>query len=59
MVQTRLYPGTWNHKHYGILMVDIVRHVANAFKVREDEVWEQVDKERSNPTSPVTELKPN
>lgn len=58
-VQTRLYPGSWGYKEYGILIADLVRHVANAFHVDEAEVWEWVDKERDKPTSPVTELKPN
>jgi hypothetical protein len=58
-VQTHLYPGDRSPAHYGIMIADIVRHVANAFKVHENDVWEWVDKERHNPTSPVTELKPN
>jgi hypothetical protein len=58
-VQTHLHPGRFTHKEYGILIADLVRHVANAFKVRESDVWEWVDKERDSPTSPVTELKPN
>ena len=58
-VQTRLYPGDWGFKEYGILIADLVRHVANAFQVHESQVWEWVDKERDKPTSPVTELKPN
>jgi hypothetical protein len=58
-VQTHLYPGRFTQKEYGILIADIVRHVANVFKVNENEVWEWVDKERDRPTSAVTELKPN
>jgi hypothetical protein len=44
-----------SHEHYGLLICDLVRHVAHAFKVDEDDVWEWVDKERKNPT---TEVKP-
>jgi hypothetical protein len=58
-LQTILNPGERNHQQYGILIADLVRHVANAFKVPENDVWEWVEKERFRPTSPVTELKPN
>lgn len=58
-IQTHLYPGERNYKQYGILIADIVRHVANAFKVDENDVWEWVDKERDHPTSPAVEIKPN
>lgn len=58
-VQTHLFPEERTYKQYGILIADLVRHVANAFHVDESSVWEWVDKERSNPTSPVAELKPN
>lgn len=58
-VQTHLFPEERSYEQYGILIADLVRHVANAFHVHESSVWEWVDKERSKPTSPVTELKPN
>jgi hypothetical protein len=58
-IRTHLWPGERTHKDYGILIADLVRHVANAFKVHENDVWEWVDKERDRPTSLVTELKPN
>jgi len=57
-IQTHLYPAERGYEQYGILIADLVRHVANAFKVSEDEVWEWVDKERYHQTSPVIELKP-
>jgi hypothetical protein len=41
-----------------MLIADIVRHIARAFKVREDEVWEWVDKERHHPTTVVADVKP-
>jgi hypothetical protein len=49
----RIYPSeeVKSHKHYGILICDLVRHVAKAFDVEEDDVWEWVDKERRNPTA--------
>ena len=42
------------HEHYGLLICDLVRHVARAFKVEEDDVWEYVDKERVRPTTGIT-----
>jgi hypothetical protein len=42
------------HAHYGVILCDLVRHVANAFKVDEDDVWEWVDKERYNHTTEIT-----
>jgi hypothetical protein len=41
------------HEHYGILICDLVRNVANAFDVQERDVWYWVDKERFNPTDAV------
>ena len=42
-----------SHQHYGILICDLVRHVARAFEVEERDVWEWVDKERRRPTSEI------
>jgi len=42
-----------DHRHYGVIICDLVRHVARAFKVEEAEVWEWVDKERQSPTSDI------
>jgi hypothetical protein len=58
-MQTHLIPGERGYEQFGILCADLVRHVANAFKVPDDDVWEWVDKERYRQTSPVIELKPN
>ena len=58
-IQTHLYPGEMNHKEYGVMIAALVRHVAKAFTVHEDEVWESVDEERYHPTTPVSELKIN
>jgi hypothetical protein len=44
-----------SHQHYGLLICDLVRHVSRAFKVREDDVWEWVDKERRRPTTEITQ----
>jgi hypothetical protein len=43
-----------SHEHYGLLICDLVRHVARAFKVEEADVWDWVDKERRDPTSGIT-----
>ena len=37
-----------------LMIADIVHHVARAFKVDEDEVWEWMDKERRHPTTTFT-----
>ena len=42
-----------DHRHYGVVICDLVRHVARAFKVEEAEVWDWVDKERQSPTSDI------
>jgi hypothetical protein len=39
------------YEGYGLLIADLVRHVARAFKVDEDDVWEWVDKERHHQTT--------
>ena len=46
-------PEHYDHRTYGLVICDIVRHVANAFNVHEDDVWEWVDKERHNPTTNI------
>ena len=42
-----------DHRHYGLAICDLVRHVARAYKVEDDEVWKWVDKERGRPTSDI------
>lgn len=48
---THIYKGDIDHKGYGLLVCDLVRHVARAFDVDEDDVWEWVEKERRKPTT--------
>jgi hypothetical protein len=43
------------HQGYGLLICDLVRHVAKAFKVDEDDVWRWVDGERYHPTTEITQ----
>jgi hypothetical protein len=58
-IQTHIYPADMDHKDFGTLIAALVRHVANAFKVHENDVWVSVDEERYNPTTPVSEIKLN
>ena len=54
-VVTRIHiPTGYTHKMFGLLVCDLVRHLARAFKVSEDDIWEWVDKERRKPTSDIT-----
>jgi hypothetical protein len=57
-IKCHLYPSksSKSHREYGMLICDLVRHVARAFDVAEEEVWEFVDKERDRPTTSITEL---
>jgi len=41
------------YQGYGLLVCDIVRHVAKAFSMAEEDVWEWVDKERNHPTTAI------
>lgn len=52
-----LYPSKQckDHRGYGLIIADLVRHVAAAFKVDEDDVWEWVDKERRRPTTTLSQ----
>ena len=50
--------GTLSYEHFGLIVADVARHVARAFKVSEDEVWEWVDKERANPTTELGDFRP-
>ncbi len=43
----------YTYEHYGMFVCDLVRHIARAYEVDEDVVWEWVDKERYNPTTEI------
>ena len=45
----------YDHQQYGLLICDLVRHISRAFHVDENYGWEWVDKERSNPTTEITQ----
>lgn len=40
---------------FAIIACDLVRHTAKAFKIKEEEVWAWVDKERNKPTGDIYE----
>jgi hypothetical protein len=51
----QIWPGeTDGHEAYGLIIADLVRHVAKAFDVDEDDVWAWVDRERRKPTTTLT-----
>jgi hypothetical protein len=50
-------PFDWTHQHYGLLICDLVRHVAAVFHVPEDKIWYWVEKERRRPTTTTTTIK--
>ena len=53
-VITRIHaPEGYSYEHYGMILCDLVRHVARAFKVSENDMWEWVDKERHHPTTEI------
>ena len=53
-VACRIHPDpAMDHRHYGLLVADLVRHIAGAYGVDEDEVWEFIDRERRAPTAPA------
>lgn len=41
------------YESYGLLIYDLLRHVARAFQVSENEVWEWVKRERAHPTTDI------
>src|SRR5258708_11414407 len=42
-----------SYESYGLLVCDLVRHVANAYGVTERDVWKCVDRERHHHTTSV------
>lgn len=44
------------YKDYSLMICDIVRHLANAFKVDVSQMWDLIDKERENPTTAIDNL---
>jgi predicted SnoaL-like aldol condensation-catalyzing enzyme len=58
-IETHIHSADMRYEEYGIVIADVVRHVANAFKVSEWDVFEWVNKEIDHQTSPIVEIKPN
>lgn len=54
-VNFRLHPSEKcnTYQGYGLLVSDLVRHIAKLFQVNEEQVWMWVDKERAKPTTPI------
>lgn len=52
-IVTHIFKGDLSYQGYGLLVCDLVRHVAAAFGVQEDDVWEWVEKERDHPTTDI------
>lgn len=52
-MMTHIWPSAKadSHAAYGLIVCDLVRHVAVYFKVDEVDVWEWVEKERFRPTT--------
>jgi hypothetical protein len=41
---------------YGIVIADIVRHIAQAYEVSPDALWAAIDIERKHPTTEINEV---
>jgi hypothetical protein len=52
-ILTHIHPGKHTHKEFGLLVCDLVRHVARAFDEEEDTIWKWVDAERERPTTDI------
>jgi len=53
-IVTHIYPPDgWSHKEYGLVLCDLVRHVAGSLGCDESDLWEWIDKERRNPTTTI------
>lgn len=55
-INCHLYTEGYSYEHYGMLVCDLVRHIAASFQVKEDAVWEWVDKERHHNTTDIMRL---
>jgi hypothetical protein len=56
---TELRATNLSYEQFGLALVDILRHGAKAYNVSEEAIWEWVEREYYNPTTPVIEIKPN
>lgn len=53
-IQVTLNLFNYKYQHFALIVCDIVRHIAKAYNVPEDDVWKWVNKERDNPTTEIT-----
>ena len=44
-------PADYKYQYYGLIVYDLVRHIAAAFNVSEDDVWRVVELERAHHTT--------
>ena len=42
-----------SHRHFGLLVADLIRHIAAAYQVREEDVVEWVNREMNHPTTKI------
>lgn len=50
--QTRIHRDPeLDHRAFALIAADLVAHIANAFQIEKEEVWEVIDEERANPTA--------
>jgi hypothetical protein len=47
---------SWGPAEYGLVICDVVRHIANAFKVPDKNVWYWIEKERAKHTTPIIQI---
>jgi hypothetical protein len=47
------FPLSWNYKHAALVACDLVRHIALAYHVDEDDVWDMVETEREHPSTEI------
>jgi hypothetical protein len=50
-IVTSIFKSDISHEGFGLVICDIVRHVAAAYRVEEDDIWEWVEKERHHHTT--------
>lgn len=49
----------YTYQHYGLIIADVIRHVAAAYKVSEEDVFEWVQKEMDRPSTKLSGGRPS
>lgn len=57
-IMTHVATNGMGYEAFSLLVCDLVRHIALAYEVDEDDIWEWVDKERYHHTTPIETLRP-